>query len=229
MVTALHGRGLESQLATLKLAGLPLGSSPKMLGRLLPQMTYMVQLDLSNCGLGDKGTATVAAAGFPATLTSLHLGSNNISASCFGHHEQRNPELPPSIAPSGHNSSTPPLPPHSHVGQVVGPLTAALLQLPALNRLFLSSNAEIGDQGSAVIATMLLPKLPSVTNIELRGCGIGERGLRLLASALAAPSCAICTIDLAGNPFVGTVAGGIAFGNSGRGPLFRFDELLLRR
>ena len=71
--------------------------------------------------------------------------------------------------------------------------------------------------------------MPALRELGLRGCGVGGAGVRALGAALGAADCVVCSVDLAGNPLVGSLAGGLVFGSQGRGPLFRFDELLLRR
>ena len=100
----------------------------------------------------------------------------------------------------------------------------------ALGRLVLNSNDEAGEQGAEVVGVLLLLRLPGLACLEIRCRGINDAGLRALAAALSAPQCAhVRTVDLAGNPFAGSIAGAVVFGNNGRGPLFRFDELRIRR
>ena len=188
-----------------------------MLARVVPQLTNLMELDLSGCNLGDKGASTVAAAGLPPSLTALLLADNGISAGCFGRCPPIRGRKPPGPGGAGRRPPPPPggppPPPPPPAGgppppppadpsaeqvleQVVGPLTAALLKLAALRRLVLSSNAAVGDQGAEAIAGLLLTQLPALSHLELRGCGVGDNGLKALAAVLSTPQCAVCTIDL---------------------------------
>ena len=79
---------------------------------------------------------------------------------------------------------------------------------------------------------VLAPRaLPAITELSLAQCGLAEAGLRTVATlmALANGPKSLCVVDLGANAFAGSLIEGVGFGREGRGALYQFDELKMRR
>jgi hypothetical protein len=114
-----------------------------------------------------------------------------------------------------------------------GPVSASLLGAPKLRTLQLQGNEALEDSGAAALAALLLaPRaLPGIVELGLAQCGLAEAGLRTVATVmgLANGPKSLCVMDLGGNRLAGSLIQGVGFGREGRGALYQFDELKLRR
>ena len=116
---------------------------------------------------------------------------------------------------------------------VWGGVAAALAGAGGLRSLNLSDNDLLADDGLAALAALVLAgdALPALAELGLARCGLGEGGLRTVAALMAAPDdrqC-LCSVDIGGNHLTGSLVEGVRFGREGRGALYQFGELKLRR
>ena len=142
------------------------------------------------------------------------------------------PRPPPGSRPAPTHEGIPPsgpagLPPTCWIG----PLSCALATVPGLVRLELGENSLCCNGVQALVGLALAPgTCPSgLRHVGLSRAGVGEIGLRAIAALLSDSASSICTVDLGGNTMMGSLSAGIGFGREGRGPLFQFEQLLLRR
>ncbi len=114
-----------------------------------------------------------------------------------------------------------------------GPLAASLRGATSLRTLQLRGNTGLEDNGAAALAGLVLaPRLlPEITELGLGQCGLSEAGLRTVAMlmSLANGPKSLCVVDLGGNRLSGSLVEGVGFGRGGRGALYQFDELKMRR
>lgn len=138
---------------------------------------------------------------------------------------------PPGSRPPPTHEGIPPVPGDLSAKCWAGPLSCALIATPQLVRLDLCENHLRCEGVQGLVGLALAPgKCPvGLRHVGLKRAEIGEIGLRAIATLLSYPSSSVCTVDLGGNTMVGSLSAGIGFGREGRGPLFQFEQLLLRR
>ena len=68
---------------------------------------------------------------------------------------------------------------------MLGPLATLLLDAATLRRVVLSHNP-LGSEGVRALAATALRKHTSLQSVELRGCGVGEGGMKAVCAALQA-------------------------------------------
>lgn len=114
-----------------------------------------------------------------------------------------------------------------------GPIAASLRGVSKLQVLQLRGNGDLEDGGVAALAALLLaPRLiPEIRELGLAHCGLAEPGLRTVAMlmSLANGPKSLCVVDLGENRVSGSLVEGVGFGGGGRGALYQFDELKMRR
>ena len=148
---------------------------------------------------------------------------------------------PPKPKPPGPSEGVPPSGSQAAVDPAIiapaeaawGSLAASLRGVVQLRTLQLTGNVELEDNGVAALAALVLaPRLlPDITELGLAQCGLSEAGLRTVAMlmSLANGPKSLCVVDLGGNRLSGSLAEGVGFGRGGRGALYQFDELKMRR
>jgi Ran GTPase-activating protein (RanGAP) involved in mRNA processing and transport len=168
----------------------------------LHHLPVLQELDASESMISDAGVALLAA-GLPScrALTTLKLNDNNIRTAGVAALAAVLPRLP--------NLTTLELALNAHMGDAgAAALAAALPGLPTLTRLDLSNNEltaaglrpllqalratfhtlrldgnPLGPEGARDIAA-LVPRLPALQALNVKGCRIGNEGIQALVEAL---------------------------------------------